>query len=68
MRLVLLHDFNTLSQLKVLFQQSSGDLLLSLCELLSVSWQVMVDDKISGQFSLLFMFQFGIFFLISLEI
>jgi hypothetical protein len=40
---------NLLSQLKMIFKQSSGDLLLALCELMSVSWQIMVDDKITGQ-------------------
>ena len=36
------------SQLKKIFAKSSGDLLLALCDLMSVSWQVMVDDKITG--------------------
>jgi hypothetical protein len=36
------------SQLKHIFKEASGDLLLSLCKLLEVSWQVMIDDKISG--------------------
>ena len=35
-------------QLKPIFKEASGDLLLSLCKLLEVSWQVMIDDKISG--------------------
>jgi hypothetical protein len=33
----------------MMFQRSSGDLLLALCDLMSVSWQIMVDDKITGQ-------------------
>ena len=40
--------FNLRSQLKTIFKEASGDLLLSLCKLLEVSWQVMIDDKISG--------------------
>jgi hypothetical protein len=32
----------------MMFKQSSGDLLLALCDLMSVSWQIMVDDKVSG--------------------
>ncbi len=37
-----------------MFKQSSGDLLLALCDLMSVSWQIMVDDKVSGQRTLYF--------------
>ena len=33
---------------KSILKEASGDLLLSLCKLLEVSWQVMIDDKISG--------------------
>lgn len=36
----------------MIFKQASGDLLLSLCDLMSVSWQIMVDDKITGQCTL----------------
>jgi hypothetical protein len=39
---------NIRSQLKSIFKEASGDLLLSFCKLLEVSWQVMIDDKISG--------------------
>jgi hypothetical protein len=34
-------------QLKKIFQEASGDLLLGLCMLLDVSWQIMIDDKIT---------------------
>jgi hypothetical protein len=33
----------------MIFKQASGDLLLTLCELISVLWEVKVDDKITGQ-------------------
>ena len=33
----------------MMFKQSSGDLLLAFCDLMSVSWQIMVDDKVTGQ-------------------
>jgi hypothetical protein len=35
-------------QLKNILKEASGDFLLSLCKLLEVSWQVMIDDKITG--------------------
>jgi hypothetical protein len=39
-------------QLKQIFREATGDLVLGLCEILNVSWQIMIDDKISEFVSL----------------